>query len=152
MINGIMYSIWCGYTYILRCPCFCVIINLSVRESQSSQSPQSPPTTHTRSNSPDYWSPPPVTISTHSSRTVTVWSQTFHVDSPDPLSFCLQSRRSCVPLADLHRSCAPPSPSSISSLDKVKDWLLTDKTLEASPFLIHSPGLAALLHFPAIVQ
>ncbi len=64
------------------------------------------------------------TISKHFSRTVTAWSQTFHVDSPDPLAFCLQSRRSCVPILDLHHSCAPildlhhscapPSPSSIA--------------------------------------
>ncbi len=57
------------------------------------------------------------TISTHSSRTVTVWSQTFHVDSPDPLTFCLQS----------HRSCAPPSPSSIAVCFQIIRWCMNRK-------------------------
>ncbi len=46
-------------------------------------------------------------ISKHSSRTVTVWSQTYHVDSPDPLAFCLQAHRSCVSIPVLHHVQAP---------------------------------------------
>ncbi len=79
------------------------------------------------------------TISTHFSRTVTVWSVlTFRVDSPDPLTFLLQYRRYCVPLPNLHRSCAPPSPSSIAPAGSYGKIKLT--------------GLTALLHFLAIVQ
>ncbi len=43
------------------------------------------------------------------------------------LPFCLQSRRSCVPLPDLHRLQTPLLP--LVPLDKVKDWLLPNKTL-----------------------
>ncbi len=47
------------------------------------------------------------TISMHSSRTFTVWSRTFDVVSPDPLTFCIQSCHSCV--------SAPRSPPLLCS-------------------------------------
>ncbi len=52
-----------------------------VRESQS---PQSPPTTHTRSNSPDYWLPPPVTS-----------HQEHYINAFLPNSHCLVSNIPC---------------------------------------------------------
>ncbi len=67
------------------------------------------------------------TISTHSSRTVTVWSQTLLAESPEPLTVCQHYHRSCVSLPDLHRLQALLL--LLVPRDKVKDWLLTDKTL-----------------------
>ncbi len=106
--------------------------HICVKESQSSQSPQSPPSTHTRSNSPDYWSPPPVTS-----------HQEHYINTLLPNSHCLVSNITCwITWASYRLSTlssflcfdprSPPSPSSIAPagpLDKVKDWLLTDKTL-----------------------
>ncbi len=93
---------------------------VSVRESpQSLQSP----TTLTRSQSPDYKSPPPVsnhqsTISTHSSQAITVWStvctarQAFHVYLPNPLTFlAFQCSIPCAPTfqsSAVSSSTAPP--------------------------------------------
>ncbi len=102
----------------------------TVRESQSSQSPQSPSTTHTRSNSPDFWSPPPdikCTISTHSPEQSLSGLKHSMLTHLTLLSFVyglvvpvFRSQISTV-------SCAPLLPLVL--LDKVKDWLLTEKPL-----------------------
>ncbi len=77
------------------------------------------------------------TISLHSSHSLTVWSQTFHDDLPDPLTFCLLTSCSSFPIAVLHSSCAPPSPCSIVPFgfpEKSKGLYHSDKPLETCPF------------------
>ncbi len=88
------------------------------------------------------------TISLQSSRSLTVWSQTFHVVLPDPLTFCLLTSCSSVPIPVLHRSCAPPSPRSavpFGSPGKGKGHYHSDKPLETFPFPACLPGHSAHL-------
>ncbi len=68
-------------------------------------------------------------ISLHSSRTVTVWSQTLHVYFP---LTCLWLPASCssVLFSILHHLHAPSFPLNFLE----KDWLLPDKTQETLPF------------------
>ncbi len=63
------------------------------------------------------------TISTHSSQDITVWSQTFYVYLPDPLTLCLSAFYSSVLFSyapALCRSKAPPFPPG--HLDTEKDY------------------------------
>ncbi len=91
---------------------FFSIYGCAVRESQSSLSPQSPPITHTRSNSPDYWSPPPVTS-----------HQAHYINALLPNSHCLVLNTPCwltwpaylLSTVSLFPCSAPRSPPLLSS-------------------------------------
>ncbi len=88
------------------------------------------------------------TISLHSSRSLTVWSQTFHVVLPDPIAFCLLISCPSVPLPILYCSCAPPSPRStvpFGSPGIRNGHYHSDKPLDTFPFPACLPGHSAHL-------
>ncbi len=114
---------------------------------------QAPPTTHTRSQSPDYWAPPPV--STH---------QEHYFNALLPSHHCLVSNIPCLLtwpsylvctylLFQCSITCALRSSSLPSLSSNVpsrfpgyrKGQLLTDKPLEGFPFPSCSPGYCAVL-------
>ncbi len=80
--------------------------------------------------------------------TASVWSQTFYVDLPDPLTLCLLTCYSSVPFPVLPRSSSSPSQRSSvpsGSPGKRKGHLLTDKPHREILFPACSPGYCALL-------